>query len=411
MSNDTKQIVVVGGGAAGYFCALTAAETNPSAKVILLEAGNKVLRKVKISGGGRCNLTHHCYDPKELSTRYPRGEKELRGAFHHWQPRDTIEWFESRGVKTKVEPDGRIFPVSDNSQSVIDCLLREVHRLGISTRKNARVTGLKKENDQWVMVLNQTEQITADRVCLALGSLKGTGVENILGSLGHTIVPLVPSLFAFNLPDHPMKGLAGLSVQYAKARILPNGKAQAGPLLLTHRGLSGPCILRLSAWEAKVLAGCDYQFHMAINWLGDRSIERIKNELTQFRTKRAVAKVSTNPWQELPKRLWAHLVETAGISREKTWAHLSKKEEQKLVQTFGAYDCQVRGKTTNKEEFVTCGGVSLKEVDFRTMESKHARGLHFAGECLDFDGITGGFNFQAAWTTGRIAGQSMVKSL
>jgi predicted Rossmann fold flavoprotein len=411
LSRYAKQIVVVGGGAAGYFCALTAAEADPSAKVILLEAGGQVLRKVKISGGGRCNLTHHCYDPKELSTRYPRGAKELRGAFHHFQPRDTIEWFESRGVKTKVEADGRIFPVSDDSQSVIDCLLGEARRLQVVTRRNARVTALERKNDRWVMEINREEIIDTERVCLALGSLKGTGMEDILIGLGHTLSPLLPSLFAFNLPEHPLKELTGLSVPYATACISPNGKAQSGPLLITHRGLSGPCILRLSAWEAEALAACGYQFEVQINWLGNRSVEKTREEIQSYRKERAVAQIGTNPRQEMPKRLWTALVTEAGIAKETTWAHLSKDGEKNLLEALTAYRVSVQGKTTNKEEFVTCGGVSLKEVDFRTMESKLAPGLHFAGECLDFDGITGGFNFQAAWTTGRIAGQAIVKNL
>jgi len=407
LSRYAKQIVVVGGGAAGYFCALTAAEADPSAKVILLEAGSQVLRKVKVSGGGRCNLTHHCYDPKELSTRYPRGAKELRGAFHHFQPRDTISWFESRGVKTKVESDGRIFPMSDDSQSVIDCLLGEACRLKVVTRRNSRVTRIERKNDRWAVEINREEVIDADRVCLALGSLKGTGMEDILIELGHTLSPLLPSLFAFNLPEHPLKELAGLSVPHATACISPNGKAQSGPLLITHRGLSGPCILRLSAWEAEALAACGYQSEVIINWLGNHSVEKTREEIHSYRKDRAVAQVGTNPRDELPKRLWTALVSQAGITKETTWAHLSKDGEKNLLKALTAYQVSVQGKTTNKDEFVTCGGVSLKEVDFLTMESKLAPGLHFAGECLDFDGITGGFNFQAAWTTARIAGLAM----
>ena len=402
--------MVVGGGAAGYFCALTAAGADPSAKVILLEAGSQLLRKVKVSGGGRCNLTHHCYDPKELSTRYPRGAKELRGAFHHFQPRDTISWFESRGVKTKVESDGRIFPMSDDSQSVIDCLLGEACRLKVVTRRNSRVTRIERKNDRWAVEINREEVIDADRVCLALGSLKGTGMEDILIELGHTLSPLLPSLFAFNLPEHPLKELAGLSVPHATACISPSGKAQSGPLLITHRGLSGPCILRLSAWEAEALAACGYQFEVLINWLGNHSVEKTREEIHSYRKDRAVAQVGTNPRDELPKRLWTALVNQAGIAKGTTWAHLSKEGEKNLLKALTEYRAKVQGKTTNKEEFVTCGGVCLKEVDFRTMESKLAPGLHFAGECLDFDGITGGFNFQAAWTTGRIAGLAIVKN-
>ena len=411
MSDGKKTVVVIGGGAAGYFAAITAAETNPSLQVILLEAGSQVLRKVKISGGGRCNLTHHCFDPKELSTKYPRGARELRGAFHHWQPRDTIEWFEQRGVKTKVEEDGRMFPVTDDSQTVINCLRSEARKHGVSERLNSRVTAFRQIDDQWEIGINGNENLIADKVCLALGSLKQSGLEEILKEQGHTISPLLPSLFAFNLPKHPLKDLAGVAVQQAAVRTSPKSVAQVGPILITHRGLSGPAILRASAWDARELAEVNYQFNAEINWLGGNTPAQIRHQLQEFRKERAVKKLKHNPFSELPKRLWEKLVELSGIDPEATWAHLPKEAMTKLLNQLTAHQADVSGKTMNKEEFVTCGGVNLREVDFRTMESKVCPGLYFAGECLDLDGITGGFNFQAAWTTGRIAGLAMVTNL
>ena len=404
MSDGKETVVIIGGGAAGYFAAITAAQTNASLQVILLESGSQVLRKVKISGGGRCNLTHHCFDPKALSTKYPRGARELRGAFHHWQPRDTIEWFDKRGVKTKVEEDGRMFPMSDDSQTVINCLRSEAHKHGVLERLNSRVTALRQIKGQWELELNGKEFLIVDKVCLALGSLKQSGLEKILRKLGHTISPLLPSLFAFNLPSHPLKDLAGIAVQHAAVRTSLKSVAQVGPILITHRGLSGPAILRASAWDACELAKANYQFTAEINWLGENTKDKILKQFTEFRKERAVKKLKHNPFTELPKRLWEKLVELSGIDPETTWAHLPKEAMNQLLNQLTAHQAEVSGKTMNKEEFVTCGGVSLKGVDFRTMESKFCPGLYFAGECLDLDGITGGFNFQAAWSTGRIAG-------
>ena len=404
MSDGKETVVIIGGGAAGYFAAITAAQTNASLQVILLESGSQVLRKVKISGGGRCNLTHHCFDPKALSTKYPRGARELRGAFHHWQPRDTIEWFDKRGVKTKVEEDGRMFPMSDDSQTVINCLRSEAHKHGVLEKLNSRVTALRQIKGQWELELNGKEFLIVDKVCLALGSLKQSGLEEILRKLGHTISPLLPSLFAFNLPSHSLKDLAGVAVQYAAVRTSQKSVAQVGPMLITHRGLSGPAILRASAWDACELAKANYQFTAEINWLGENTKDKILKQFTEFRKERAVKKLKHNPFTELPKRLWEKLVELSGIDPETTWAHLPKEVMNQLLNQLTAHQAEVSGKTMNKEEFVTCGGVSLKGVDFRTMESKFCPGLYFAGECLDLDGITGGFNFQAAWSTGRIAG-------
>ena len=407
---EKEKLIVIGGGAAGFFTAISAAEKNPKAEIIILEGGNRVLRKVKISGGGRCNLTHHCFDPLELSKHYPRGSRELRGAFHHWQPGDTIEWFEKKGVKTKTESDGRMFPVSDQSQTIIDCLQLSSRKLGISIQLNQRVSGIAKEKDKWNLHLSSGGTLTADKVCLALGSLKESNILDQLRELGHTIHPLIPSLFAFNLPDHPMRDLSGLSVQNARIQTLPKGISQKGPLLITHRGLSGPAILKASAWDAEQLAGVNYKFEVLVNWLGSYSSHDLADDFKMLRNENSKQRVSQNPFPEIPKRLWGRLVSLAQIENDTTWAHLSREKSIYLQNNLSAMRFKVDGKTTNKEEFVTCGGICLKEVDFRCMESKLHQRLFFAGECLNLDGITGGFNFQAAWTTGRIAGQSMGKT-
>lgn len=406
---DKEKLFVIGGGAAGYFTAISAAEINSSAKIHILEAGKKILRKVKISGGGRCNLTHHCFDPTELSLRYPRGPRELRGAFHTWQPRDTIEWFEKRGVKTKAEDDGRIFPKTNHSQTIIDCLTDTAHKAGIQTFREFRIEKIEKVHHKWKLYLAGGKVLFADQVCLALGSLQSSGLEQSLGELGYKIHPSIPSLFAFNLKQHPLQELAGVSVQNVSVLTHPKGKKQNGPILITHRGLSGPAVLRASAWDAENLATLDYHFETKINWLGQMKPEDLNHHLNNFRKKTPTQRTVQNPFPELPKRLWNKLLNIIGISPGTTWAHLSKPHTRDLIQNLTSFRVKVDGKTTNKDEFVTCGGICLKQVDFKTMESKLHKGLFFAGECLNLDGITGGFNFQAAWTTGRIAGQSMGK--
>lgn len=402
-----EKVVIIGGGAAGFFAAISAAERNPQAGITIIEGGNRVLRKVKISGGGRCNVTHHCFDPTELSRHYPRGSRELRGAFHHWQPRDTIEWFKKKGVKTKAESDGRMFPVSNQSQTIIDCLQQSSRKLGISIQLNQRVSGMVKENDKWKIHLSSGNTIMIDKVCLALGSLKESIILDQLRELGHTIHPLIPSLFAFNLPNHSMKDLSGLSVQNARIQTIPKGKQQAGALLITHRGLSGPAILKASAWDAKQLAEAKYKFEVSVNWLGSDSSKNLTDHFNILRKEYPTRRITQNPFPEIPKRLWSRLVSLTQIENDTTWAHLSREKNLRLQNNLSAMRLEVDGKTTNKDEFVTCGGICLKEVDFQRMESKLHQGLFFAGECLNLDGITGGFNFQAAWTTGRIAGQAM----
>ncbi len=405
MSDSKPSIAVIGGGAAGYFSAITAAEAAPQARVTIYESGRRTLTKVKISGGGRCNVTHHCFDPKALAAHYPRGRRELRAAFHRWQPQDTIDWFAERGVRLKAEDDGRMFPVTDHSQTIIDCFQKTVQAAGIGLEKNLGLAGLAREADgRFTLELIDGRFVHADKVVIASGSLKASPLVRCLERLGHHIEPLVPSLFAVNLADKRTHGLAGISVPLATVRTARKGSAQSGPLLITHRGLSGPAILRLSAWEARELHAQNYHFDLFVNWLGRAGEDELRDKFKNLRSRSGGNAVRQKVFDNLPKRLWERLVECAGIRPETTWAQLPKKQEQALITELVGGRYQAQGKTTNKEEFVSCGGVRLKEVDFKTMESKLVPGLHFAGECLDIDGITGGFNFQAAWTTGRIAG-------
>ncbi|MFP4261491.1 MAG: NAD(P)/FAD-dependent oxidoreductase [Opitutales bacterium] len=407
---DVQQIAVIGGGAAGYFAAITAAETSPNARVTIYEQGRRTLSKVKISGGGRCNVTHHCFDPKELAAHYPRGSRELRGAFHRWAPQDTIDWFAARGVSLKAEADGRMFPTTDDSQTVIDCFQEEARRLNIRLEKNLGLKALSPTEDgAFLMEMSDGRWIHADRVALTAGSLKASPLLRSLEQIGHHVELPVPSLFAFNLADARTHGLAGISVPLATVRTERKGSTQKGPLLITHRGLSGPAILRLSAWEARELQAENYHFNIFINWLGQRTGAEVAARFSELRCSAGRNLVRKSPLESLPGRLWERLVKTSGIPDDTTWAQLPKKQANALVEALTNGHYSVQGKTTNKDEFVSCGGVRLKEVDFRTMQSRRVPGLFFAGECLDIDGITGGFNFQAAWTTGRIAGLAMVQ--
>ncbi|MFP4167124.1 MAG: NAD(P)/FAD-dependent oxidoreductase [Opitutales bacterium] len=404
------RLAVIGGGAAGFFAAITAAEANPSLHVRLFESGGRPLRKVAVSGGGRCNVTHACYDPSELAKHYPRGSRELRAALHQWQSRDTVQWFAERGVVLKTEGDGRMFPVTDDSATIIDCLREAASRAGVEVHKKTALRGLSMSaGGGFKLSFNKGEPCPFDKVCIAAGTLKGSNLAAELEAFGHTITPLAPSLFAFDAKDARLEGLAGLSVPEACVRILPKGAQRAGPVLVTHRGLSGPAILRLSAWEARALQACHYKFRIRVNWLASMSGESLFEAFENRRHEIGKKTVRNSSVEPIPKRLWERLVNAAGIVPEMTWAQLSKKNADALVRQVTSSEFEIVGKTTNKEEFVTCGGVSLKEVDFRTMGSKLVPDLHFAGECLDIDGITGGFNFQAAWTTGRIAGLALAK--
>jgi predicted Rossmann fold flavoprotein len=409
-SRNRPQIAIIGGGAAGFFCALTVAEANPSAQVTVYEKGQQFLQKVKVSGGGRCNVTHSCFDPAKLATSYPRGSRELRAAFHRWQPQDTIDWFAARGVELKTEEDGRMFPVSDDSQTIIDCFMQSAREGGVQLRTGLGLEEMTVQDDgSFNLKFSDGSSAPADKVCIASGSLKASPLSRTLEALGHTIEPLAPSLFAFNVSDARIHDLSGLSVQDASVKVMPTGKPQSGPLLITHRGFSGPAILRLSAWEAHALQDAGYDFDISINWMGTVSEKQLREYFDSLRKSSGKATVKNKFPREIPRRLWEGFMETAGIAPDTRWAQLPKDQEAALAEALLSSRFAVSGKTTNKEEFVTCGGVRLKEVDFRRMESRLVPGLYFAGECLDIDGITGGFNFQAAWTGGHIAGMAMVE--
>jgi predicted Rossmann fold flavoprotein len=408
--NHSKTLIVIGGGAAGFFCAVNAARMNRQLKVILLEKSNKLLSKVKVSGGGRCNVTHACFDIKDMSLHYPRGEYFVRKAFHQFFTTDTIEWFESKGVKLKAEDDGRMFPVTDSSQTITDCLLREANQYGVEILMNREVEKLKVENGKWKVVLKNNQELVADFVCVASGGFPKLNQFDWLKETGHTIIEPVPSLFTFNISKHPLNELMGVSVANATVKIQQTKLKNSGPLLITHWGLSGPCVLKLSAWGARELQQLNYHFTISVNWLSDAKEETIRNKIQETRTNSASKKISNTNLFQLPNRLWQFLLQQAGIGDELRWANLPSKTQNQLIQFLINHELKVAGKTTFKEEFVTAGGIALKEVDANTMQSKLQQGLFFAGEILDVDGITGGFNFQHAWTSGFVAAKAIATS-
>jgi len=366
-----------------------------------------MLSKVRISGGGRCNVTHACFDIQEMSKRYPRGSNFVKKTFHRFFTTDTIQWFEDRNVQLKTEPDGRMFPVTDSSQTIIDCLVKEVNRLGIEIRMNAEVKGISKKGEQFQLSLSGERELVADSVCVACGGYPKTSMFGWLQHTGHTIEDPVPSLFTFNLPSHPVTKLMGLSVENAFIKISGTKLESTGPLLITHWGLSGPAVLKLSAWAARRLAEMNWRFGIIINWLGSYKEQEVRELFHQKRTGEASSRLRSRSPFALPQRLWDFLCDDAGIQPETRWADLKSKEENKLVRNITAYEFSVDGKTTFKEEFVTAGGIRLTEVDPQTMMSRICQGLYFAGEILDVDGITGGYNFQHAWTSGFVAGMTM----
>ena len=402
----SRVVLVIGGGAAGFFAAIAAAEAlKGRGKVILLEATGQVLSKVRISGGGRCNVTHGCFEPAELARRYPRGGRELLGAFHRWQPRDTLEWFAKRGVATKVEADGRMCPGTDDSATIVDCLERAARAAGVEVRLRSPVKALARDGAGFVATLADGE-LRADRVILATGGGSGGGGHALAAALGHAIEPPVPSLFTFHIAHRLLTDLAGLSVEDAATSVDGLRLRERGPILVTHNGLSGPGILKLSAWGARDLAAKGYRFTLRLSLVPDSDATAVGAALAELRTREPRKQVTTwNPFG-LPARLWERLVEVAGIPAGTTWANLGAAHARSLAGWLTAAELPVAGKSAHKEEFVTCGGVRLREVDFKGMASKVAPGLHLAGEVLDIDGVTGGFNFQAAWTTGWLAGNA-----
>ncbi len=403
------RIGIIGGGAAGFFAAITCAESNPDCTVTIFERGKSVLEKVRISGGGRCNVTHACYDARALTQFYPRGERELLGPFMQFGPSDTVAWFEQRGVRLKTEADGRMFPDTDDSQTIVDCLQRSARQAGVVVRTAARIDSIKPvEDGRWEFVVHGDERPQIfDKIMIATGS--SPAVWEILGQLGHTIVEPVPSLFTFNTKDTRLRDLSGVSVPDVALHIPGTSLSARGPLLVTHWGLSGPGILRLSAWGARDLHRIQYHFPLVINFTGDHPIADIEQEISGLKTSQGKRTVGAHPLFGIPLRFWQQLVAATGIPADRRWADFDKKNIQTLAAQLGAATFQIAGKSTFKEEFVTAGGVLLREVHFKTFESKLHPNLHFAGEVLDIDAITGGFNFQAAWTGGWIAGKALSK--
>lgn len=406
---NPQRIVIIGGGAAGFFAAVTCAELARKAEIFIFEKTSRFLSKVKISGGGRCNVTHSCFDARELTTRYPRGERALIAPFKQFQPRDTVAWFAARGVKLKTESDGRMFPMTDSSQTIIDCLLHAARQAGVNLKTNCGVESAARKSCCFELTLANGEKLECDKLLLATGGCRTAAMGQMAVSLGHSLEEPVPSLFSFHIEDPWLRELAGISVEDVEVSVPEMKLHERGPVLVTHWGLSGPAILRLSAWGARAMHERNYRFKLQIDWLPGFDEEKLAAKLQSFRTShpgRAIVNVQPLP---LPARLWEQLVLASGITPTVRWSSLSHSSRRQLIQKLLRTDFRVMGKSMNKDEFVTCGGVALRDVNFKTMESKICPGLFFAGEVLDIDGITGGFNFQAAWTTGWLAGKAMAQ--
>ena len=411
-SSSPRRIIIAGGGAAGFFAAIAGAEADPEAEVTLIEATSHPLAKVRVSGGGRCNVTHACFEPRELVKKYPRGGRELLGPLTRFGPRDTVAWFAARGVALKTEADGRMFPVTDRSATIVDCLTQAAQQAGVKlstslgVRQAENVARADGPPDFW-LTLTDGSNLRCDRLLLATGGNKSSVGLTIAAALGHAIEPPVPSLFTFHCDDARLVGLSGVAVEQVTATVRGTKLRTDGPLLVTHWGLSGPAILKLSAWGARELHAASYKFVLGLNWVAPRTPAGTRSELAAFRAAHPKRQVATaNPFV-LPARLWERLAAAAGLAPDAQWAGVSNAALGALAAQLAEGEYAVTGKSVNKEEFVTCGGVRLREVDFATMESRLCPGLHFAGEVLDLDGVTGGFNFQAAWTTGWHAGRAM----
>ncbi len=405
---NTEKIIVIGGGAAGFFAAVNIASQHPEFEVVLLEKSNKLLSKVSVSGGGRCNITHACFDNSILVKHYPRGEKELRNVFSRFTTTDTINWFKQRGVELKTEEDGRMFPVSNTSETIVQCLLKEAEKYNVNIKLGVDIIGIEKNDDNtFTLNANGGGRFECDKLVIATGGNAKETAYQWLEKLGHTIIKPVPSLFTFNIPNNPVTELMGVSVPHAKVKIAGTKLETEGPLLITHWGLSGPAILKASAWGARQLSEMNYQFTALVNWLPKHTDEKLRIEFNNQREENASKTIVSNGPFELPKRLWEFLCHKANIHETMRWADLPKKNANVLVNHLLSDEYKVQGKTTFKEEFVTCGGIALKEIDLSKMESKLTPGLFFAGEVIDVDGITGGFNFQNAWSTAWVVSQNI----
>jgi len=398
-----KKLIVVGGGAAGFFCAIRAKENYPELEVVLLEKQNKVLQKVKVSGGGRCNVTHAIESIPHLLEHYPRGKNFLKKVFYQFGSEETIEWFAKNGVKLHTESDGRMFPITNSSQTIIDCLLGATKKLGVQVKLGSAVSKVQLKEQTFTVTVN-SQELKANYICVACGGYPKSTQFDWLRNLEHNIIDPVPSLFTFNIKSNKdLKDLMGVSLEQAHIRIQSTKANNIGPLLITHWGLSGPCVLKLSAWQARFLHDIGYEFSILVNWINETEND-LRARWNELRNGMGAQLFSRNPF-ELPKRLWLYLINQAGIPENKKWSELASKEQNKLLSILVGQHFEVKGKTTFKEEFVTCGGVDLKEVNPKTMESRLVPNLYFAGEVLNIDGVTGGFNFQNAWSTAAVAAQ------
>jgi predicted Rossmann fold flavoprotein len=405
-----QEIAIIGGGAAGFFAAVNCAKNFPQHRVTIYEKSAKLLSKVRVSGGGRCNVTHSCFEITQLVKNYPRGEKNLINAFARFSVSNTIGWFEDRGVKLKTEQDGRMFPVTDNSQTIVDCLLEEAKKFNVNIVTNAEVKKFSKdEENKFHLIFNDGNTIVANKVLIASGGYPKTESFNWLRETGHDIVPPVPSLFTFNIPGNRIVELMGVSVSPVRLRIGGTKHLVYGPVLITHWGLSGPAVLKLSSIAARELAEKKYDFELLVSWITDYDAEQVQRMLPSLKKELGSKQMYNHCPFEFPKRLWMFLLNKINIAETLRWADLSNEQARNLARCLTHDIYKISGKTTFKEEFVTCGGVSLRDVDMKTMESKKCPGLYFAGEVLDIDAVTGGFNFQAAWTGGYIAGTNMGK--
>lgn len=403
----SKRIAVIGGGAAGFFAAINAAANAPDWEVCIYEKSNQLLGKVKVSGGGRCNVTNACFEPKELIKHYPRGAKELLGPFHAFQPGDIFDWFEQRGIPLKTEEDNRVFPESNSSQTIIDCFLQEAEKRKVRILTSKGLVNLTPQNNHWLLEFSDKTTEVFDFVLIAAGS--SNALWKLLSDAGHTIVEPVPSLFTFNITDPIIKDLPGVSAPNCTVKIEGTKFSASGPVLITHWGLSGPGILRLSAWAARELASVKYDFIIRINWDNRFTKDTLLELLRDWKIEHSKSTVKAFSAIKIPHRLWCSLLITHGKLQDTRWADVSNKQLEALAETLTSSFLRVQGKSTFKDEFVTAGGVSLKEIDFKTMQSKILPGIYFAGEVLDIDAITGGFNFQAAWTTAYIAASSITR--
>jgi hypothetical protein len=400
-------LIVVGGGASGFFGAIQAAEMKPGLQILLLEKSTKLLAKVRISGGGRCNVTHNCFDPIQLAYHYPRGEKQLKSMFKTFQARQVVEWFESKGVELKAEEDGRMFPVTDDSQTIIDCFLYEAQNHKIRIELGAGVTEVRRDDDLYSVSTQQGRMFFGKKILIATGGNPGMDSYRWIEALGHRIIPPIPSLFTFNDREKAFADLMGIAVPDAEVRIEGTKFSQRGAVLITHWGLSGPAVIKLSAWSAEYLHGQHYSFRALVSWVGSVKEDALRATLSDHKQQRGRQKVFTNPLFSIPQRLWERLCDLAGIEEQKIWTELPNKNFNRLIEFLIRCPFDIKGKTTFKEEFVTCGGVDLKEINPETMESRNMKNVFFAGEVLHIDGETGGFNFQAAWTTAFLAAKGI----